>query len=56
LQDYGEMFDNFLFDLMELIKSCQFCGECNDSLLRDRIVAGVRDDLTIIKLLEQSGK
>ena len=44
-QDSGEKFDVFLSDLRRLVKSCEY-GETEDSMIRDRIVLGVRDDTT----------
>ena len=49
------MFDNFVSDLIELSKTCEFCLGCRDSIIRDRIVVGLRDAETIDKLLEQAG-
>ncbi|ELT89292.1 hypothetical protein CAPTEDRAFT_213890 [Capitella teleta] len=42
IQERGEAFDNFLSDLRELIKSCNFCTTCVDSVLRDRIVTDIK--------------
>ena len=50
------MFDAFLRDLLELAKSCNFCSSCEDSLVRDRIIIGLKDAETIDKLLEEAGK
>ena len=41
---------------MELVKTCEFCTSCHDSLIRDRIVVGLRDADIIDKLLEEAGK
>ena len=49
------MFDSFLQDLLELAKSCDFCSECEDSLIRDRIIIGLKDADTIDKLLDEAG-
>lgn len=54
-QDEGEMFDAFLSDLLELAKTCEFCVVCQDSLIRDRIIIGLRDGDIIDKLLEETG-
>jgi hypothetical protein len=51
-QENGESFDIFLGDLRRMARSCQFEGVC-DSMIRDRIVVGVRDDATRHKLLQQ---
>jgi hypothetical protein len=50
-QETGERFDVFLGELRRLIKSCTF-GEIEDSILRDRIVVGIKDDSTRHKLLQ----
>ena len=49
------MFDTFLVDLLVLAKSCEFCEGCRDSLIRDRIIIGLKDNDTINKLIKQSG-
>jgi hypothetical protein len=49
-QDSGETFDVFLSDLRRLVKSCEY-GAAEDSMIRDRIVLGLRDDATRRKLL-----
>ena len=41
-QTEGETFDAYLADLRSLVKTCNYCANCSDSLLRDRIVFGVR--------------
>ena len=38
-----EPFDAFVADVRRLVKSCDY-GELEDSIIRDRIVIGVRDD------------
>ena len=43
-QEEGELFGDFLTDTKILSKNSGFCGSCHDSLVRDRIVAGVNDD------------
>src|SRR5678816_3662126 len=45
MQDVGETFDSFMSDLRRLIKSCDY-GTLDESMLRDRIVIGVRDVAT----------
>ena len=51
-QNEGELFDKFLSDLRSLIKTCSFCDNCRDSVLRDRIVLGIRDSLVQTELLK----
>ena len=55
LKEDGEMFDEYLTDLLEMAKTCDFCSSCQDSLVRDRIVVGLRDFEMIDKLLEEAG-
>ena len=50
VQQAGESFDAFFADLKRLIRTCDF-GELQDSILRDRIVCGLRDETTRRKLL-----
>jgi len=49
-QEQNENFDTFLGDLQRLVKTCQY-GDVEDSIIRDRIVLGIRDDATRKKLL-----
>ena len=51
-QQDGEAFDDYLTDLRNLAKSCNFCACLRDSLLRDRIVMGIRSNEIRRKLLE----
>ncbi|GFO39028.1 Gag-Pol protein [Plakobranchus ocellatus] len=39
-----EIFEGFYSDLRRLVKTCNYCDKCLDSILRDRIVLGVRDN------------
>ena len=50
-QQPGEAFDDYLTSLRELAKTCDFCEQCIDSLIRDRIVTGIRDGDVVEKLL-----
>ena len=49
-QAEGETFDDFLTSLRDLSRSCNFCRSCNESLIRDRIVMGLRCADTVQKL------
>ncbi|XP_043221209.1 branchpoint-bridging protein-like [Amphibalanus amphitrite] len=49
-QHEGESFDDFLTALRDLSRSCGFCDDCGESLLRDRVVVGLRDPETVRKL------
>ena len=51
MQESSERFDNFLGDLRRLAKNCDF-GSVGDSMLRARIVVGIRDDSPRQKLLQ----
>ena len=51
IQQPGECFDDFLADLRKMAKSCEL-GDLEDSLIRDRIVIGIRDDPTRRRLLQ----
>lgn len=52
-QNEGESFENFISSLRTLIKSCRYCNGCINSMLRDRIVLGVRDNTTQQMLLRE---
>src|SRR6218665_271847 len=52
-QNDGETFESFLTALRLLIKSCNFCDNCIDSVLRDRIVLGIREAETRQLLLRE---
>ena len=51
VQDVSERFDVYLGEIRRLAKSCNFAA-VEDSMLRDRIVVGIRDDATRRKLLQ----
>ena len=51
-QSPGEQFETFLSELRQLAKSCSFCDHCRDSLIRDRIVIGIREPETRQDLLK----
>ena len=51
VQENGERFDVFLGDIRRMARSCQFAG-VEESMIRDRIVVGIRDDSTRHKLLQ----
>ena len=52
-QEQDETFENFYAAIRSLIKSCNFCDRCLDSILRDRIVVGIRDPDTQTALLKE---
>ena len=51
VQHADELMDDFFADLRVKAKSCEF-GDLEDSLIRDRIVIGIRDDPTRRRLLQ----
>jgi len=52
-QHESETFESYLATLRTLIKSCKYCDNCIESLLRDRIVLGIRDASTQKLLLRE---
>ena len=50
-QDDGECCDDFITDIKHLSKNCNFCDTCGPSLIRDRIVGGIKDSSLRQKLL-----
>ena len=52
-QQDGETFESFLTALRVLLRSCNYCGDCVDSITRDRVVLGVRDQNTQSDLIKQ---
>lgn len=48
-----ETIDSFVSDLKLLVKSCNFCIDCVDSLIRDRIILGISDENTKAALLKK---
>ena len=51
MQESGESFDTFFADLRKLVRTCEY-GALEDSILRDKIVVGVREDANRKKLLQ----
>ena len=51
-QKVDEPFDTYLTTLKSLVRECEF-GDIENSLLRDRIVCGVKDTKTREKLLQE---
>ena len=52
-QQEGETFELYISTLRQLVKSCNYCNTCLDSLIRDRIVLGIRDTNTQSALLKE---
>ena len=54
-QEEGECFDDFITDLKYLSKNCSFCNtNCEEGMLRDKIVEGILDSTLRQKLLSDS--
>ena len=51
VQQPSETFDDFLSDLRKMARTCDF-GQLEDSLIRDRVVIGIRDEPTRRRLLQ----
>lgn len=51
VQQPGELFEDFFADLRKMARTCEF-GQLEDSLIRDRIVIGIRDEPTRRRLLQ----
>lgn len=54
VQSETESFDEYLTAIRTLSQTCNFCNCLKDSLLRDRIVTGIRDAQTRKRLLQDS--
>ena len=52
-QGEGESIDAFIASLRTLIKTCAFCEECVESILRDQVVLGIKDPDTQSQLLKE---
>ena len=52
VQEEGESFEDFLCAVKELAAFCDFCTQCFDSRLRDKVVCGLSDEDTVKRLLE----
>jgi len=52
VQENGERFDTFLGEVRRLARSCEFAA-VEESMIRDRIVVGIRDETTRHKLLQE---
>ena len=51
VQQEGQSFDSYLTELRNKVKTCDY-GELENSLLKDRIICGIKDDTTREKLLQ----
>ena len=52
-QKLNESVEDYVASLSIMMKSCNFCDHMKDSLLRDRIVFGIRDSATRERLLQE---
>ena len=52
-QEENESIDQYVTVIRKLAQTCNFCNCLNDSLLRDRLVLGIRDESTRKKLLQE---
>ena len=52
-QKDGEPFDDYITDLKTLSKNCNFCNDCHNGLIRDRIVGGITNNKLRKKLLAE---
>ena len=52
-QALGESIDDYVSSLKDLAKTCNFCDCLKDTLLRDRIVLGIKDNATRKVLLQK---
>ena len=43
-QGEGESFSGYVSNLRTMIKTCDYCDDCKDSILRDRIICGIASD------------
>ena len=50
-QEEGESFELFYSSIRTLMRTCNFCQNCVNSILRDKIVTGIRDPDTRSELL-----
>ena len=51
-QEERETFENFYSAIRNLSKTCDFCDNCRDSMMRGKIVLGIRDCNTQTELLK----
>ncbi|GAB1598786.1 hypothetical protein Ahia01_000155800 [Argonauta hians] len=53
VQKDGETFESFQSSVRSLVKSCNYCPNCVDSIIRDRLVLGISDQTTQQSLLRE---
>lgn len=52
VQEPNESFDDFLCSVKEIANFCEFCENCINNELRDRIVVGTSDEVALKPMLE----
>ena len=52
-QEESESVEAFISVLRNLIKTCKYCNNCVNSILRDQIVLGIKDTKTQSDLLKE---
>ena len=52
-QEQNESVDQYVTALRKLAQTCNFCSCLHDSLIRDRLVLGIRDESIRKKLLQE---
>ena len=52
-QEESKSIDNYVNALRTLVQSCNYCHGLHDSLLRERLVIGIRNSGTRKKLLQE---
>ena len=52
-QREGETFESFLAAIRSLVRTCNYCENCVNSIVRDRIVIGISDNATQQTLLKE---
>ncbi|RUA04044.1 MAG: hypothetical protein DSY43_07205, partial [Gammaproteobacteria bacterium] len=53
VQQAGETFESYLTEVRNMAKTCNFCKCMVDSLIRDQLVLGIRDDSARTRLLQE---
>ena len=52
-QETNESFEEYLSTLRYMLRTCAYCGNCSDGLLRDRILLGVHSPEAQKQLLQE---
>ena len=54
IQQSGESFEVYLTELRNMSKTCNFCKCMSDSLVKDQLVLGIKDDSARTRLLQEN--